>query len=282
MYRHARMYDGADVLDVGTGSGYGCALLTRRLGGEHVTSIDVDAYLTGIARQRLDAIDLKPEILTVDATGELPGSYDRIVPMVSLPAVPASWLAALRPGGRLVFCLAGGSILITADKTPDGGAVGRVEGDSAWFMEARHGPDYRPDPGGVPEAVSGAADAAVSQGSYPIVPVSLGSDLDQMLAVTVPGVTYGYDYDPRADMQRAWLRHEDGSWATAVGSVDQRPVVRQGGPRRLWDTLDDIRHRWILDGFLPVREADVVIDPDGTCQLSRGEWKATIGPSQLP
>jgi hypothetical protein len=64
--------------------------------------------------------------------------------------------------------------------------------------------------------------------------------------------------------------------------VDQRPVVRQGGPRRLWDTLDDIRHRWILDGFLPVREADVVIDPDGTCQLSRGEWKATIGPSQLP
>ena len=42
MYQHAQLGDGADILDVGTGSGYGCALLARRLGEQHVTSIDID------------------------------------------------------------------------------------------------------------------------------------------------------------------------------------------------------------------------------------------------
>jgi protein-L-isoaspartate O-methyltransferase len=68
MYRHACIYDGADVLDVGTGAGYGCGLLTRRLGAEHVTSIDVDPYLTSAAAQRLGDIGLRPAILTGDAT----------------------------------------------------------------------------------------------------------------------------------------------------------------------------------------------------------------------
>jgi protein-L-isoaspartate O-methyltransferase len=44
IYRHAHVYDGADVLDVGTGTGTGyvCALLASRLGAEHITSIDAD------------------------------------------------------------------------------------------------------------------------------------------------------------------------------------------------------------------------------------------------
>src|SRR5216683_874161 len=46
MYRLARIPDDADVLDVGTGPGYGCALLTHRLGAGHVTSIDIDPCIT--------------------------------------------------------------------------------------------------------------------------------------------------------------------------------------------------------------------------------------------
>lgn len=53
LYRHAMIGDGMDVLDVGTGSGYGTALLTRRLGDPHVTSVDVDPYLVKAARERL-------------------------------------------------------------------------------------------------------------------------------------------------------------------------------------------------------------------------------------
>ena len=87
MYRHAGITDGSRVLDVGTGSGYGAALLARRLGDGLVTSIDVDDYLVKAAVDRLDAAGLRPEVITGDATGPLPGSYDRIVSMMSVAPV---------------------------------------------------------------------------------------------------------------------------------------------------------------------------------------------------
>jgi protein-L-isoaspartate O-methyltransferase len=126
MYRYAGLTDGVDVLDVGTGSGYGCALLARRLGGQHVTSVDVDSYQVEAAAGRLAGLGLYPGLVACDATGPLPGTYDRIVSMMSVAPIPASWLAALRPGGRLVTVLASTGLIVTADKTP-GGAAGRTE-----------------------------------------------------------------------------------------------------------------------------------------------------------
>ena len=112
MLRHAHLYDGADVLEVGTGSGYGCAVLAHRLGGQHVTSVDVDAYLTEVAAERLAGIGLRPQLMTCDATGPLPGAYDRIVSTVAVRPIPR---AALRPGGRLVTTITGTAGIVTAD-----------------------------------------------------------------------------------------------------------------------------------------------------------------------
>jgi protein-L-isoaspartate O-methyltransferase len=106
-------------------------LLVARLGAEHVTSVDVDPYLTASASERLDSVGLRPTVLTVDATGPLLGMYDRIITTVAVRPVPASWLAALRPGGRLVTTIAGTGLILTADKTDDGGALGRIEWDRA-------------------------------------------------------------------------------------------------------------------------------------------------------
>jgi protein-L-isoaspartate O-methyltransferase len=97
MFQHARLGDHDELLDVGTGSGYGTALACRRLGDLHVTSIDVDPYLVDAARERLEHIELRPNLAALDATGELPGAYDRIVATVGVRPVPAGWLAALRP-----------------------------------------------------------------------------------------------------------------------------------------------------------------------------------------
>ena len=57
MYRRARLYDGAATLDVGTGSGYGAALLAARYGAGQVTSIDIDGYVSRapVAAVRLQA-----------------------------------------------------------------------------------------------------------------------------------------------------------------------------------------------------------------------------------
>jgi protein-L-isoaspartate O-methyltransferase len=278
MYRLARIYDGADVLDVGTGSGYGAALLTRRLGAARVTTIDVDPYLTRVAGERLAAIGARPAILTVDATAVIPGSYDRIIPMVSAPAIPASWLAALRPGGRLVFSLARTSALITADKAPDGGARGQVEWEPVTFMAARHGPGCPARLDAMLQGVRDAEGEHVSLGRYPALCVTWGQELDAMLEVTAPGIEHHYECDEDTGTETAWMLHPDGSWARATGTQNSRPVVHQSGPRRLWDILDDIRHRWVLDGTLPLRGAAAAIDPDGTCHLSQGTWHATIRP----
>jgi len=64
--------------------------------------------------------------------------------MMSVPVVPGSWMAALRPGERLVTVLAGTMIIITATNGDDGQATGQVERDRAGFMAARSGPDYPP------------------------------------------------------------------------------------------------------------------------------------------
>ncbi|MEY7974969.1 methyltransferase domain-containing protein [Streptomyces pilosus] len=145
MLQHGRLTPGVRLLHVATGTGYSAALACRRLGDDLVTTLDVDPYLTEAAAQRLERIGHHPTVVTADAARKkLPGVFDRIVSMVSMPRIPATWLAALAPGGRLVTTLAGTGLIITADKTEDGGAIGRVEWDRGAFMATRTGDDYPP------------------------------------------------------------------------------------------------------------------------------------------
>lgn len=276
MLRHARLTDDADVLEVGTGSGYGCAVLCERSGYRQVTSIDVGEYLTKAAAERLDSIGLHPEVVTCDATGPLPGTYDRIVSTVAVRPIPASWLAALRPDGRLVTTISGTCLIVTADKTPDGGAAGRTEWDRAEFMQTRTGPDYSPCVLEQFAAVRDAEGEQVTVGRYPVVNVNDAPELYSMLGVTVPGIQHHYEESEGGRRRTAWMLHPDGSWARATADLDDPPMVHQGGPRRLWDILDDIRHTWLREGSLPVYGADVAITPDGAIHLRRGRWQATI------
>lgn len=276
MLRHAEVYDGADVLDVATGPGYSAALLSRRLGADRVTSIDIDPYLTQAAVDRLGGIGLSPKLITCDGTGPLPGSYDRIVSMTSVRPIPASWLAALRPGGRLVTVIARTSLIITADKTSgEWAAAGRVEWDRAMFMPARTGaasPPARPD---VRAAVDVQSGGQASTGRYPVVDVSSSWELTSMLEVTAPGIEHDYQEDP-GGRRTAWMLHPDGSWARASATEGRLPAVHQGGPRRLWDILDDLREYWLQHGYFQLHGARAFITPGGTIHLARGRWKATI------
>jgi protein-L-isoaspartate O-methyltransferase len=275
MYRHAGLTDDADVLDIGTGSGYGCALLARRLGAHHITSVDIDDYLVKAATERLASVGLHPGVAVCDATSVLPGRYDRIVSMMSVAPIPASWLAALRPGGRLVTVLAGTGLLVTADKTADGGAAGRTEWYRAGFMTARSGPDYPPSLlDQYPEARDGDGEQ-VTTGRYPVVNVGNAWELYSMLGATLPGIEHHYE-ETDDGRRTSWLLHPDGSWARATATADNPPIVSQSGTRRLWDSLDEIRYAWLRDGKLPAYGASVTITSDGTITLKRGRWHASI------
>jgi protein-L-isoaspartate O-methyltransferase len=274
MLRHARIRPGASVLDVGTGSGYSTALLAWRFGDPSVTSVDVDPYLTSAARVRLGEIGLSPQLITCDATGPLPGSYDRIVSMMAVRPIPPGWLTALRPGGRLVTTVSRMMIVITAVKHDDGTASGQVEWDQAGFMASRPGIVGPPAGQEVP-AIWDAEGEDVRAGRYPIVRVEGTGELQSMLELTVPGVRH--HYQESGESCTAWMTHPDGSWARATSrSWRDLPVVHQSGPQRLWDTLDDLRTYWLTRGYFRLRGADVLITPDGAIHFSSGPWQATI------
>ncbi|MGA4840688.1 protein-L-isoaspartate(D-aspartate) O-methyltransferase [Streptomyces sp. G45] len=275
MLRHAELYDGADLALIGAGSGASTALAVHRLGERHVTAVDVDPYLTEAAAARLGALGMAPRVLTGDVMGSLPGGFDRLVSLVALPHL-AGALGALRPGGRLVTTLARMPVIVTATKEEDGGARGVVEWDRAGFMAARSGDDYPADAYRVFTAVRDREGDEVTSGRYPVLNVSEAWDVRAMLELAEPGGVEAY-YEEDGERRTAWLVHPDGSWARARATWLDPPTVHQGGPRRLWTTLERIRNRLNAEGGLPVYGSRVRVTPDGVCHFRRGAWTASYG-----
>ncbi|MER7850895.1 methyltransferase domain-containing protein [Kitasatospora sp. NPDC096077] len=275
MLRHGRINAGHDLLDIGTGAGGLTAIAARRLGQEHVTSVDVDKYLTVVASDRLGDMGLYPTFHTVDATGPLPGDYDRIVATVSTRPVPVSWLQALRRGGRLVTTLADTALILTAWKDDSGGATGVIERDWAGFMTTRHGPKY---PSKLEKVFQAARDEEGEEVSktfrYPVADIRNAWEVWSMLTINIPGIQI--DYEQTIHGRTAYLAHPDGSWARAEAYRFEPPTVHQSGPRRLWKELESIRNWREVEGGLPLYGCDAVITSDGAIHLSRGRWHAEI------
>ncbi|MFD7549023.1 methyltransferase domain-containing protein [Streptomyces sp. NPDC059816] len=277
MLRHGRLGKGHDLLDLGTGAGGLTAYAAHRLGSDHVTSVDVDPYLTDAAAERLAPMGFRPRFLSLDATAEIPGTYDRIIATVGMPAGPGlrPMLGALREGGRLATTLGRTSLIITGWKHANGDVIGVVERDMAGFMLTRSGLDYPPALVKVFALAREADGDDTGTGRYPVVDVSAAWEVRSMLEVTMPGVETGYQTSGRT--RTAYLVHPDGSWARASAEWTDSPTVHQGGPRRLWDAVERIRTRLLAEGGLPLYGAQVRITPDGVIHLSRGRWEATMG-----
>lgn len=95
-----------DVLEIGTGSGFLAACLSRLAGS--VTTVDIFPEFTSAAADRLAGQGLQNvAVETADATRELPeGPFDAIALTASLPIFDPRFLELLNPGGRL-FAIVG-------------------------------------------------------------------------------------------------------------------------------------------------------------------------------
>lgn len=97
--------EGTDnVLEVGAGSGYACAVLSHL--ARQVSGIERHAALAARARERLSALGRRNiEILTADGTKGWPekAPFDAIIVSAGVPAVPMSLKDQLKVGGRLVI-----------------------------------------------------------------------------------------------------------------------------------------------------------------------------------
>lgn len=90
------------VYEVGTGSGYLTALLARL--AAHVTTAEIHDDLRQAAAARLVAENVRNVALLGGDSARGPlgeGAYDGIVLTGSTPELPAAFVEALKPGGRL-------------------------------------------------------------------------------------------------------------------------------------------------------------------------------------
>jgi protein-L-isoaspartate(D-aspartate) O-methyltransferase len=95
------------VLEVGTGSGYSAAVLSR-LGGE-VISVERHEPLAADARRVLDSLGIaNVEVLVRDGSRGVPerAPFEAIAIHATAPAPPATLLGQLAEGGRLVVPIA--------------------------------------------------------------------------------------------------------------------------------------------------------------------------------
>ena len=104
------------VLEIGTGSGYLTALLTRRAG--EVVSVEINPRLLAEGRAHLAAAGVRnARVQSGDgARGWGSETSDAIVLTGSTPVLPESWLKQLKPGGRL-FAVVGDAPAMTARLT---------------------------------------------------------------------------------------------------------------------------------------------------------------------
>jgi len=266
--------EGNTVLEIGTGTGYNAALLCERLGSERVTSIDIDAELVALARERLLACGYAPALAVADGSeGYLPRApYDRIVATYSVARIPDAWLDQLAPGGIIVAPLAGGRFeavgLVRLVARPDGSFHGAFHPAGASFIPLRRpgaAPVSEEELAALVERGEGETRACripewLSGGPERVRVTSHGQGLEPnfLLRLEIPELRWfwldGGLPAIACAIDRSWARVRIGS-----GGV---PVVAQGGPRRLWDVVERSWERYLRLGRPGMGRYGLTITPD--------------------
>ncbi|MEM6995393.1 MAG: hypothetical protein AAF721_33095 [Myxococcota bacterium] len=156
MHAYARIFvlleveAGDRVLDLGSGSGYGCALLRAIVGdtGE-VAGIEVDPALVSLANAELDPPSpcVVADALAPSTWPESLRAFPKIAVGFALPSVPAAWAEMLREGTVIVAPVRdeGGTLRLTRLEL-QAGVFGRETFEAVAFVAARRPEDIVPKP----------------------------------------------------------------------------------------------------------------------------------------
>jgi protein-L-isoaspartate O-methyltransferase len=252
--------EGMDVLEIGTATGYNCALLCERLGQEHVTSVEIDPVLARQAGSNLAAAGYRPRLLVGDGVEGAPGRapFDRLLATVAARDIPGEWIAQTRPGGVVVAPWATGfatTNLLRLVVDEDGVAHGSVVGDAPFmWLRGQRVPagDWRDF---VDEQAAGAVEYRTTVDPMPVCDADPSGGLALAVGALVPHLS-AVRYHAADDSGEAtvYLFDRRGSWALVEyvpGGTDFE--ARRFGPRDLCSEIDRARRLWEAAGF-PTRD----------------------------
>ncbi|MFJ8668573.1 ATP-grasp peptide maturase system methyltransferase [Streptomyces sp. NPDC093600] len=258
MLEELRLDDGMRVLEIGTGTGYSTALLCHRLGDDLVTSIEIDEDVSTRARAALGATGHIPRLIVGNGLdGDPDGApYDRIVATCGVLDIPAAWFAQTRPGGQILATVCGWmySSELARLTVDDGAAHGRLLGGQISFMLAR--PHLPPPLGMLPDLDDGEEREAV-----------IGADaLDHWTArfvaqIAAPRTQRIRIQPPGGETQHVFIDVDAESWA-ALRLDGAHWTVRQGGPDRVWDRIEEHMAHWQRDGSPDLDRFLITVTPD--------------------
>lgn len=108
MSEYLDVRDGQKILEIGTGSGYQAAILSRLNPRGKVYTIEVIIELTEYAKQRLKKYS-NVYVFSGDGSIGLPeySPYDRIIATAGCPSVPKPWTDQLKEGGKIIAPVGG-------------------------------------------------------------------------------------------------------------------------------------------------------------------------------
>src|SRR5262245_7247768 len=123
MAQAGQVKPGDQVLEIGTGSGYGAGILAAM--GARVVSVERHEGLARAAATVLAELGLEAEVVVGDGSVGWPAEapYDAILVTAAAPSVPEALIDQLAPEGRLVVPVGGlhsGQKLLRVRRDPDG------------------------------------------------------------------------------------------------------------------------------------------------------------------
>lgn len=268
--------DGDRVLEIGTGTGYSTALLTHRLGGDLVTSVEVDPGIAARAADALHANGYEPRLVVGDGLAGYADRtpYDRIIATCAVRYIPLPWLAQAAPGARILtpttgWLSGGGQAVLTTEG--DGTARGRF-GAPLWFMTARahaapgNRSPYLPERDGDTRLTRYQLDDILSDGAAQFL-AQLAAPNATRSEITSEGESWpSHLLRDHATGAYAWLTTNDGNEWT----------VTQNGPARIWDDIEDSLGLWEDAGRPRQDQFTLDITPDAqTVRLDAGGVNAS-------
>ncbi|MFE3205607.1 methyltransferase domain-containing protein [Embleya sp. NPDC059237] len=263
---------GHNVLEIGTGTGWNAALLTQRLGADHVTTVEIDPIVAADAEKALRSHGLHPTVVTGDGLlGHPPSApFDRVIATAGLRRIPHAWVEQTRPGGLIVAPW--GTRLTNADHVvrlvvaDDGRSASGRFTTPVEFMKIRsQRPEHLDQAAYLPDGFPGDADT--TRTTLTAREAGFEDPLRHpfMTAASLLVTDCVLLSDRRDAAVSVWLYGlADRSWAAAV-LHDTRPtsVVYQSGARRLWDEIEAAHHRWIELGRPTFDRFGLTVDARG-------------------